>query len=339
MHAPIEAGHARRAPTEMLLHDKHPIGARALRHDAYVDQNNEKPGAFEMHEDDHSGNALARDLKLIVDRRQILRWLAASSLVPFAGCVTKSASLDPGSTRADAGTSSGSDGGSASSLTSSDAASRSSSAGTCSAIPEETAGPYPGDGSNGPNVLALSGIVRSDITASIGSASGVATGVPLTIKLKLVDASGCAVQPGHAVYVWHCTSDGSYSMYSGAAQNENYLRGVQEVGDDGVVSFKSIFPGCYSGRWPHIHFEVYESLDAATAGSNMVATSQLAMPKAACDQAYTSAGYAASVRNLAMISLQTDNVFGDDGAKLQLATVTGSVDAGYTAELTVAIQA
>ena len=33
-------------------------------------------------------------------------------------------------------------------------------------IPEETAGPYPGDGSNGVNVLSESGIVRSDITTS-----------------------------------------------------------------------------------------------------------------------------------------------------------------------------
>src|SRR5689334_12349081 len=41
-------------------------------------------------------------------------------------------------------------------------------------IPEETAGPYPGDGSNGPDVLSESGVVRSDITRSVGDASGVA---------------------------------------------------------------------------------------------------------------------------------------------------------------------
>ena len=47
---------------------------------------------------------------------------------------------------------------------------------TSSGIPEETAGPYPGDGSNGPNVLAESGVVRSDITTSFGDASGTAAG-------------------------------------------------------------------------------------------------------------------------------------------------------------------
>lgn len=35
-------------------------------------------------------------------------------------------------------------------------------------VPDETAGPYPGDGSNGPNVLTESGIVRSDIRPGFG---------------------------------------------------------------------------------------------------------------------------------------------------------------------------
>src|SRR5262245_33798282 len=49
----------------------------------------------------------------------------------------------------------------------------------CSLIPSETAGPYPGDGTNGPNVLTQSGIVRSDIRASFGSAgTTVAPGTP-----------------------------------------------------------------------------------------------------------------------------------------------------------------
>jgi hypothetical protein len=50
----------------------------------------------------------------------------------------------------------------------------------------ETAGPYPGDGSNGPNVLVESGIVRSDIRPSFGSYSGSAAGVPMTIDRQRV---------------------------------------------------------------------------------------------------------------------------------------------------------
>jgi hypothetical protein len=97
---------------------------------------------------------------------------------------------------------------------------------TCDTIPEETAGPYPGDGSNGPNALAESGVVRSDIRSSLGSASGVAEGVPLTIKMTIEDkAKGCARLTGAAVYVWHCDREGRYSLYSPGVTNENYLRG------------------------------------------------------------------------------------------------------------------
>ncbi len=125
----------------------------------------------------------------------------------------------------------------------------------CGTIPEETAGPYPGDGSNGPNILTESGVVRSDITSSFGSSTTKAEGVPLTINLVVADQSnGCNALSGAAVYLWHCDREGLYSMYSQGATNENYLRGVQEADADGRVTFKSIFPAAYPGRWPHIHF-------------------------------------------------------------------------------------
>ncbi|HTU60223.1 MAG TPA: intradiol ring-cleavage dioxygenase, partial [Polyangiales bacterium] len=210
-------------------------------------------------------------------------------------------------------------------------------AASCSAIPEETAGPYPGDGSNGVNALVLSGIVRSDIRSSVGDASGTAEGVPLTVTLTLVDPSdSCSPLAGCAVYLWHCDRDGNYSLYSSAIQQENYLRGVQEADENGQVSFQTIFPGCYSGRWPHIHFEVYESLEAATSATGLLATSQLALPKASSDLVYATSGYESSVRNLASITLDSDNVF-RDGATSQLASMTGTVSAGYQAQLTVGV--
>src|SRR5689334_15014621 len=58
---------------------------------------------------------------------------------------------------------------------------------SCAVIPEETAGPYPGDGSNGPDVLGEDGVVREDIRSSVGDASGVAEGIPLAIELRLQD--------------------------------------------------------------------------------------------------------------------------------------------------------
>jgi protocatechuate 3,4-dioxygenase beta subunit len=203
-------------------------------------------------------------------------------------------------------------------------------------IPEETGGPFPGDGTNGPNVLTETGVVRSDITRSIGSASGVAEGVPLSIELTLADASTGAVLPGAAVYLWHCDREGGYSMYGDVA-DENHLRGVQAADANGRLSFRSIFPAAYDGRWPHIHFEVFDSLDQATTGRNAIRTSQLALPEDVCDEVYASAeGYEASVGNLDRTSLGSDNVF-RDGVDLQLASVTGSTSAGYTASLVVGI--
>src|SRR6185369_5639030 len=113
----------------------------------------------------------------------------------------------------------------------------------------ETAGPYPADGSNANlNALALSGIVRSDIRSSIAGATGVAAGVALTVRLALVNTNGsCADLAGYAVYLWHCDRDGQYSLYSAGVTGENYLRGVQVSDSDGMVSFTTIFPGCYSG--------------------------------------------------------------------------------------------
>jgi len=203
-------------------------------------------------------------------------------------------------------------------------------------IPEETQGPYPADGSNGPSVLGTTGVVRSDIRSSFAGLSGTASGVPLTITLTLVSASTCAPLAGRAIYIWHCDQAGRYSLYSAGATNQNYLRGVQEADASGRVNFTSIFPACYSGRWPHIHFEVYPSLTAASSVANKSATSQIALPKATCDEVYATSGYEASVTNLSRVTLASDMVF-SDGASLELATITGSVASGLTASLTVAV--
>ena len=200
-------------------------------------------------------------------------------------------------------------------------------------IPDETAGPYPGDGSNGPDVLEQSGIVRSDIRSSI-SGGGVADGVPLQFTLRITDmANGDAPFAGVAVYAWHCTAQGEYSMYSAGIEDETYLRGVQVTDADGQVTFTSIVPGCYSGRWPHIHFEVYPSASAITDSANAIATSQLALPESMLGAVYALAAYDGSARNLSQVTLASDNVFGDDGGVLQVATVTGDVTAGFAATL------
>jgi len=252
-----------------------------------------------------------------VPRRRVLQLLGGAGLLALASCASKG------------GTNS-------SSTPTTGASSPTSSGGSPSGpIPEETAGPFPGDGSNGANALAQAGVVRKDIRSSFGSASGTADGVPTTIRFTLTDSTGAPMKDA-AVYVWHCDREGRYSMYSDGATDQNYLRGVQPADSGGVVTFTSIYPACYSGRWPHVHFEVYPSVADATASRNVLATSQIALTEDVSDTVYATPGYDQSRTNMSQVSLATDMVF-SDGADLETPTVTGSVEQGYVVSLPVRV--
>jgi protocatechuate 3,4-dioxygenase beta subunit len=282
---------------------------------------------------DHSHHSLAGDLERMLatqsSRRQSLRWLLASAAaVPLASC--------GGGGSADAGTTASSSTSPASGTTTT------ATTGTCAVIPEETGGPYPGDGTNSngngvANALALSGIVRSDIRTSVAPGSATADGIRTTLKLQIVNTgASCASAAGAAVYLWHCDRDGNYSMYASGLTNENYLRGVQEADATGTVTFTTVFPGCYAGRMPHVHFEVYPSLAKATSAANRIKTSQFTFPMATLNEAYATAAYSTSSRNLATISYATDNVF-SDGTSLQMASVSGDPVNGYVVTLTIGV--
>ena len=225
----------------------------------------------------------------------------------------------------------------------------SSGSDSCVAAAAETAGPYPSDGSNTingsvSNVLAESGIVRSDIRSSFGTSTTVAAGVPMSLTLTLLNSNNlCAPLAGYAIYLWHCTLDGAYSLYSSGVQDENYLRGVQVADASGQVTFQSIFPGCYAGRYPHLHFEIYPSLAMATLYTNKLLTSQIALPRDICSTVYNGAsGYSASVRNLAAVTIANDNVFRDNtSAQITAMTpsLSGSIAAGYTGAIPIGVPA
>ncbi|MFE3541562.1 intradiol ring-cleavage dioxygenase [Nocardia sp. NPDC059177] len=264
--------------------------------------------------DDHD-RGLGHDLR-VMSRRRILAMIGA------AGAATAAAACSSGTDSGVADTTG--------TTTTTDTA-------TPAAAPQETAGPYPGDGSNGPNVLIESGVVRSDITTSFGAYSGVAEGVPMTLRLDLRDLATNAAGAGMAVYVWHCDREGRYSLYSEGVTEQNYLRGVQVADDNGIVEFTSIFPACYAGRWPHIHFEVYDDLTTAVAGDNARLTSQIALPEDVCRSVFdTDPGYSASITNLAEVTLASDNVFGD-GWDAELATVTGTPTTTLAVSLTIGV--
>jgi len=286
-----------------------------------------------MPEHDHSeifNRGLQFDLSTLMRRRHLLGLFAGVGAATLVGC-TSDGEPTPGTSTNTAAADA--------TLGSSSPSGASTAAGnTTREIAEETAGPFTGDGSNGPNVLTRTGIVRSDIRSSFGASSTVAGGVPLTINLTVLDlAAGSVPLAGGAVYLWQCDREGRYSMYSAGVTNENYLRGVQEIDSTGLARFTSIFPACYPGRWPHLHFEVYRSLASATSAGNKIATSQLAFPRDACDAVYATDGYNASARAVSSLSPETDNVF-RDGYADQVGTVTGSIGSGLSVALSVPVR-
>jgi protocatechuate 3,4-dioxygenase beta subunit len=285
----------------------------------------------EGNEIDEDDRGLVYDIRTLVDRRRALGLFGGVAMVSLLAACSSTDSSAARSSAAAAATSTPSATGTPSTGT------ESGGTETVTEVPDETAGPYPGDGSNGVNVLEDSGIVRSDIRSSFGSSTTTAEGVPLNIQLTVRDVSTGSALAGVAVYLWHCNRDGEYSLYGSDVQNENYLRGVQQVDASGTVTFTSIYPAAYSGRWPHIHFEVYEDVATAVASGPIVKTSQIALPKEVCDVVYATSGYEQSVRNLASTSLASDNVFGNDSGIHQIASMSGSVSSGYTAALTIGV--
>lgn len=276
---------------------------------------------IEENPEDHD-RGLGFDLGTLMSRRKALALFAVSGIGVLAGC----------------GSSSSSSGAAASTTSTTTTADTTSTTTTdVSEIPEETGGPYPADGSNGPNVLSESGVVRSDITTSFGDYAGTAEGVPLTINLTILDvAEGGTPLEGAAVYLWHCSREGAYSLYSAEAADQNYLRGVRVSDAKGKLTFQSIFPACYAGRWPHIHFEVYPSLAEVTGSGTKLVTSQIALPETTCKEVYATTGYEQSVANLAGVSLDSDMVF-SDGYSTQLGKISGKVGSGLGVTLNVGV--
>jgi protocatechuate 3,4-dioxygenase beta subunit len=140
----------------------------------------------------------------------------------------------------------------------------------CVLTPEVTEGPY---------YLDLDK-VRSDITED-------RPGTPLELRITVLDATTCAPIKDAAVDVWHCDAAGAYSGFGNGARSSNdlaFLRGTQLSDADGVVTFRTIYPGWYPGRAVHIHTKVH-------AGGSVVHTGQLFFADAQTDTAYRAAPY------------------------------------------------
>jgi protocatechuate 3,4-dioxygenase beta subunit len=143
-------------------------------------------------------------------------------------------------------------------------------AGLCAITPETTEGPFYFDPE----------LERQDITEG-------REGVDLTLRLQVVDES-CLPLPNARVDIWHCDAKGHYSGYPGQGDGrdidttgEKFLRGVQHTDEQGLVSFKTIYPGWYRGRTTHIHFKVFPD-------ENSVMTGQIFFPDDLSEHLFTS---------------------------------------------------
>jgi hypothetical protein len=142
----------------------------------------------------------------------------------------------------------------------------------------------------------------------------------------------------HAVYLWQCDRDGAYSLYN--IPGENFLRGMGISNASGRIEFQTIFPGCYGGRWPHVHVEVFASREAAVRGAMPLLVSQFSIPAETCTSAYEAQGYAQSKAAFARTSLARDYPFGDNSpAEMRAITLAmqGNVTAGYRGHIRLAV--
>jgi protocatechuate 3,4-dioxygenase beta subunit/HAMP domain-containing protein len=181
---------------------------------------------------------------------------------------------------------------------------------TCVLTPELTEGPYYVAGEK----------LRRDITE--GKA-----GVPLQLRLTVVNASSCKPIRNAAVDIWHCDALG---VYSGAIANNpstNFLRGVQRTTSKGVATFDTIYPGWYPGRAVHIHVKVHVA-------GNVVHTGQLFFPARVSNAVYRRKPYSAHGATPDTLNA-SDSIFRNGGSKGMLAmTKTG---AGYVGALAMGV--
>ena len=132
----------------------------------------------------------------------------------------------------------------------------------CVLTPEQTDGPYYIAGEK----------YRRDITEG-------RSGVPLFLRLRVVDASTCKPIKGAAVDIWHADAAGVYSGFGAGAKSRTFMRGIQRTDANGLVRFRTVYPGWYRGRTVHIHVKVHVA-------GNVVHTGQLYFPDSLTDKIF-----------------------------------------------------
>ena len=182
---------------------------------------------------------------------------------------------------------------------------------SCVLAPEQTEGPYYISGEK----------LRRDITEG-------RSGVPLLLRLRVVDASTCRPIKGAAVDIWHADALGVYSGFGTGSGNRTFMRGIQKTDPSGLARFRSVWPGWYQGRTVHIHVKVH-------VGGNVVHTGQLYFSDALTDRVYRQAPYSSrpnrTTRNAG------DSIYRSGGAR-SLLKVKRNAAGVYVATITLGVR-
>jgi protocatechuate 3,4-dioxygenase beta subunit len=181
---------------------------------------------------------------------------------------------------------------------------------SCVLTPEQTEGPY----------YIADSLIRRDITED-------RDGTPLELRLRVQDAESCDSVKNATVEVWHSDALGVYSGFGQASGERTFLRGGQKSDADGNVTFRTIYPGWYQGRTPHIHVKVH-------AGGEEVHTGQLYFDDDVSAAVYRKAPYES--RGEPTTTNSTDGVYANGGDQSVLA-LTKDGD-GYVGRLALGVR-
>lgn len=148
-------------------------------------------------------------------------------------------------------------------------------------------------------------------------------GAEMQLHIRILDGSqqGCGEKPVSdvVVYVWNTDAEGFYSGFGtrgtdreqtpdvpysqtftpnqddiDTVDKDRFCRGIQTTNEEGVVSFRSIFPGWYNGRDVHIHLVLLKPgaplvpNRGTYQGANHYLTTQFYFPEALVREVHTS---------------------------------------------------
>ncbi len=181
---------------------------------------------------------------------------------------------------------------------------------SCVLAPEQTEGPY----------YIANEKLRRNITEG-------RPGTPLTLRLRVVDASTCKPIKNAAVDVWHCDALGAYSGFGAGSGNRTFMRGVQRTDANGFATFQTVYPGWYQGRTVHIHVKVHVR-------GNVVHTGQLYFADRVTDTVFKRRPY--SRRGARTTRNSSDSVYRNGGKRSLLGLRKHG--AGYVGTIAMGVQ-